>query len=74
MIRSRYMTSSWKRRLDETRARERSCNVPWKPVRRSSIEVDVSNTDRAFGTIFGSEITKTLSGDDLEEDSYADQM
>ena len=25
---------------------------------KKSIEVDVSNTDRAFGTIFGSEITK----------------
>ena len=31
--------------------------------------MDVSNTDRAFGTIFGSEITKRY-GDDLEEDSY----
>ena len=36
---------------------------------KKSIEVDVSNTDRAFGTIFGSEITKRY-GDDLEEDSY----
>ncbi|MCM1058131.1 MAG: glutamate synthase large subunit [Firmicutes bacterium] len=36
---------------------------------KKSIEVDVSNTDRAFGTIFGSEITRKL-GDDVEEDTY----
>lgn len=36
---------------------------------KRSIEVDVSNTDRAFGTIFGSEITRKL-GDDVEEDTY----
>lgn len=36
---------------------------------KRSMEVDVHNTDRAFGTIFGSEITK-LHGDQLEEDCY----
>lgn len=36
---------------------------------KRSIEVDVSNTDRAFGTIFGAEITR-LYGDGLEEDTY----
>ena len=36
---------------------------------KRSIEVDVSNTDRAFGTILGSEITKRL-GDNVEEDTY----
>ena len=36
---------------------------------KRSIEVDVSNTDRAFGTILGSEITKRF-GDTLEEDTY----
>ena len=36
---------------------------------KRSIEVDVSNTDRAFGTILGSEITKKL-GDNVEEDTY----
>ncbi|MDE7238418.1 MAG: glutamate synthase large subunit, partial [Lachnospiraceae bacterium] len=36
---------------------------------KRSIEVEVSNVDRAFGTILGSEITKRL-GDDLEEDTY----
>lgn len=36
---------------------------------RRSIQVDVKNTDRAFGTILGSEITRKL-GDDLEEDTY----
>ncbi len=36
---------------------------------KRSLEVDVSNTDRTFGTIFGSEITRRF-GDTLEEDSY----
>lgn len=36
---------------------------------KRSVEVEVSNTDRAFGTILGSEITKRF-GDTLEEDSY----
>ncbi|MCM1161478.1 MAG: glutamate synthase large subunit [Roseburia sp.] len=36
---------------------------------KRSIEVDVSNTDRAFGTILGSEITKRFY-DTLEEDTY----
>ena len=36
---------------------------------KRSIEVDVSNVDRAFGTILGSEITKRF-GDALEEDTY----
>nr|WP_304956134.1 glutamate synthase large subunit [uncultured Acetatifactor sp.] len=36
---------------------------------KRSLEVDVSNTDRTFGTILGSEITRRL-GDNLEEDSY----
>ena len=34
-----------------------------------SIEVEVSNTDRSFGTIFGSEITKRYY-DTLDEDTY----
>ena len=36
---------------------------------KRSIEVDVKNTDRAFGTILGSEITRQL-GDNLDEDTY----
>ena len=36
---------------------------------KRSINVDVTNTDRSFGTIFGSEITKQY-GDSLEEDSF----
>jgi glutamate synthase (ferredoxin) len=36
---------------------------------KRSIEVDVSNVDRAFGTIFGSEITRRYP-DGLEEDTY----
>ena len=33
------------------------------------LELDVKNTDRTFGTIFGSEITRRYP-DGLEEDSY----
>ena len=36
---------------------------------KRSIEVDVMNTDRAFGTILGSEITKNL-GDDVPADTF----
>ena len=36
---------------------------------KRSIEVDVTNTDRTFGTILGSEITRKL-GDEVEEDTY----
>ena len=36
---------------------------------KKSIAVDVSNTDRSFGTILGSEITEKL-GDQVEEDPY----
>ncbi len=36
---------------------------------RSSVRVEVSNTDRAFGTILGSEITRRL-GDQVPEDTF----
>ena len=36
---------------------------------KRSLEVDIKNTDRSFGTIFGSEITR-VCGDTLEEDTY----
>ncbi len=36
---------------------------------KRSIEVEVTNTDRSFGTIFGSEITKRYD-DTLEEDTF----
>lgn len=42
---------------------------PLASKQKRSIEVDVMNTDRAFGTIFGSEITK-MYGDTLEDDMY----
>lgn len=40
-----------------------------KNGQKRSIEVDVTNTDRTFGTIFGSEITKRYP-EGLVEDSY----
>lgn len=42
---------------------------PLAAKQKRSIEVDVNNTDRAFGTIFGSEITK-MYGDTLDDDMY----
>ncbi|MDE7342291.1 MAG: glutamate synthase large subunit [Lachnospiraceae bacterium] len=36
---------------------------------KRSLEVDVSNTDRTFGTILGSEVTRKF-GDTLQEDTY----
>ena len=36
---------------------------------KKSIDVEVSNIDRSFGTIFGSDITKKF-GQDLEEDTF----
>lgn len=36
---------------------------------RRSINVEVTNTDRSFGTIFGSEITK-VCGENLEDDTF----
>ena len=40
-----------------------------KQGQKRSLEVDVGNTDRAFGTILGSEITKRFK-DTLAEDTY----
>ena len=40
-----------------------------KAPRKKSIELEVTNTDRSFGTIFGSEITKRYD-DTLEEDTF----
>ncbi len=40
-----------------------------KNKRSGRLDVEVSSTDRAFGTLFGSEITRQC-GNDLSEDSY----
>ncbi len=40
-----------------------------KKKQKKTVTVDVKNTDRSFGTIFGSEITK-LYGAELDEDTY----
>ena len=37
---------------------------------RRGIDVEVTNTDRSFGTIFGSEITKMYGGEGLPEDTF----
>ena len=43
-----------------------------KKSRHGTIRLSVSSTDRAFGTLFGSEITRSC-GKDLPEDSYVIQ-
>ena len=37
---------------------------------KKSVELDVSNTDRTFGTMFGAEITKKYGDDVLEDDTF----
>lgn len=37
---------------------------------KKSVSLDVSSTDRAFGTIFGSEVTGRFGQDKLDEDTY----
>ena len=37
---------------------------------KKSIQLDVTNIDRTFGTIFGSEITKHWGEQALEDDTY----
>ena len=37
--------------------------------KKHSIEIDVTNTDRSVGTIFGSEITKHFGDNTLEDDN-----
>ena len=38
--------------------------------KKHSIEIDVTNTDRSVGTIFGSEITKHFGDNTLEDDTF----
>ena len=59
-------------RLSETK----DCSLLMKELgpsltgtRRGKLKTEVSSTDRAFGTLFGSEITRAC-GDSLPEDSY----
>ena len=37
---------------------------------KKSLSIDVTNTDRAFGTLFGSEITRKWGDHSLEDDTY----
>lgn len=44
--------------------------LPMLEHSKNRAELKVSSTDRAFGTIFGSEITKRFGQDKLKDDSY----
>ncbi len=59
-------------RLDETldsRLMDGELGQKIKKAKNGETDIAVSNTDRAFGTLIGSQITKDL-GDELPEDSY----
>ena len=45
-------------------------NSALKNKTKKTIEIDVTNTDRTVGTIFGSEITKRYGDHELEDDTY----
>ena len=68
MIRRNGSILNWKKTLDEKVLVKKLLPALEKGQKRS-LEVDVSNTDRTFGTIFGSEITKRYP-DGLEDDSF----
>ncbi|MBO5551908.1 MAG: glutamate synthase subunit alpha, partial [Lachnospiraceae bacterium] len=44
--------------------------LPLLDKNKNSVKLDVSSTDRAFGTIFGSEVTKRFGQSTLKEDTY----
>ena len=44
--------------------------IPMLDKKEYSVKLPVSSTDRAFGTIFGSEITKRYGQDKLKDDTY----
>ena len=49
---------------------DESVLVPMLKEGRRKADIAVSSTDRAFGTIFGSEITKRYGQDKLEDDAF----
>ena len=44
--------------------------LPMLDSKKKSVKIEVSSTDRAFGTIFGSEVTKRYGQDKLADDTY----
>lgn len=44
--------------------------LPMLDGNRKNVSLGVSSTDRAFGTIFGSEVTRRYGQDKLDEDTY----
>ncbi len=60
-------------KLDEKKDRkilQKQFKTALENGQKKSIEVDVSNTDRTFGTMFGAEITRRYGDDTLEDDTY----
>ncbi|MBQ8956175.1 MAG: glutamate synthase large subunit [Lachnospiraceae bacterium] len=52
------------------RTPDESILLPMLDKKQGSVSIDVSSTDRAFGTIFGSEVTKRYGQDKLGDDTY----
>ncbi len=64
-----YMISNWSRQqMKKVLMKELMPALEKK--QKKSIQLDVTNIDRTFGTIFGSEITKHCGEQALEEDTY----
>ena len=48
----------------------RQCSSALKRHQKKSLQLQVTNTDRSFGTLFGSEITKRCGEQTLEDDTF----
>ena len=62
------MISNW-RRLQNEKILLKQMKTALDQKQRRSIDVTVTNTNRSFGTIFGSEITRRYK-DTLEDDTF----
>ncbi len=69
MTRSTSMILNWRSPKDVT-VLLKQLKGALEQKQRRSIDVEVTNTDRSFGTIFGSEITKKYGGEGLPEDTF----
>jgi glutamate synthase (NADPH/NADH) large chain len=69
MGRSKCMILNWRKTIDE-KILLKKLREALRGGQKKSLHIDVSNTDRALGTIFGSEITR-LYPEGLLEDTFA---
>ncbi len=67
MIRRLYIISNWRKTLDE-KVLLKKCAPAISKGEQVNCDVDVTNTDRTFGTILGAEITRQ-TGTGLPDDT-----